>query len=118
MLFHAGLPLLCWLHRGGTGDGDLLGLLPKRGSQSTAPRVSQMETPWKNHLATVRGEKSGVEGTGWLSRAQGSFPVPISNPRNRPGSFARLLPMLRSQHPRSRPASPFFQHLEQHCHWL
>lgn len=78
-----------------------------------------METPQKNHLATVRGEKSGVEGTGRLDRAQGSFPVPISNPRNGPaGSFGRLLHLLRSQRPRGRPEPPFFQHLEQHCHWL
>lgn len=80
--FHAGLSLPCWHQHSRTGDRDLLGVLPKCSSQSTALRVptgTLEKNIWQQR------EERGVGGrTGWLSWAQGSFLVPISSPEMDP----------------------------------
>lgn len=56
--------------------------------------------------------------TGWLSWAQGSFLVPISNPEMDllllHGASAPAL----QPGPTRPPRASFIQHLKQHCHWL
>ena len=51
-----------------------------------------MGTPWKNHLATERGGRSGAEEMGRLGWALGSFPVPISDPQEGPAPAPQPAP--------------------------
>lgn len=97
--FRAGLCLSCWHQHRGTGDRDLLGVLPNTALK--AQHWGSQQGPLEKNIWQQREEwgedRVAQLGTGFL-------PGSHFQPRN--GSFMRLLPLLCSQCPPGRPEPP------------